>query len=73
MIEIAVITLTCLVGVGVSVLLAGVPWAFSVHGRLTRIETSLQHYLMQSARITRLERCLSRLLARRRKERSSHA
>jgi len=53
--------------------LAGVPWAFSVHGRLTRIETNLQHYLTQSARIARIERCLSRLLARRRKEQRSHA
>lgn len=33
--------LTTLVGVGVTILVAGVPWAFAVHGRLASIEAKL--------------------------------
>lgn len=34
-------TLLWLVGIMVTVTLAGIPWAFSLHGRLTSIETKL--------------------------------
>ena len=33
--------LTFLVGLGVSILVAGIPWAYSIHGRLTKIETKI--------------------------------
>ena len=37
-IDVAVTTLTCLVGVTVVILLAGIPWAYGIHGRLTKRE-----------------------------------
>lgn len=35
--------LTALVAVSVAILCAGIPWAYSLHGRLTRIETMVTH------------------------------
>lgn len=35
--------LTALVAVSVAILCAGIPWAYSLHGRLTRIETMVSH------------------------------
>ena len=32
--------LTCLVGLAVTILIAGIPWAYSVHGRLTKMESN---------------------------------
>ena len=37
------ILLVCLLSVGVAILTAGLPWAYSVHGRLTEIETLLRY------------------------------
>ena len=56
--------LTSLVGIGVSILLAGIPWAYGVHGRLTQIETSLKELLGERARWSDLERRLTRIEAR---------
>lgn len=42
--------LTGLVGVGVTVLLAGIPWAYMIHGRLTAIEAKIEgHGLLAEA------------------------
>ena len=53
--ELAIATLTCLVGFGVTLMTAGVPWAFSVHGRLARIETSLNQNLELGKRLEQME------------------
>ena len=53
--------LTSLVAVGVSVLLAGIPWAYSVHGRLATIETSLRDAVAALARLHELEQRVLRL------------
>ena len=34
--------MTALVGVMTSIMLAGIPWAYSIHGRLRSIETKLE-------------------------------
>ena len=60
-IDLAVTVLTCLVGVGVSILLASVPWAYSVHGRLTKIETTLIDQVGDLRRLGDLEIRLLRL------------
>lgn len=44
-IEAAVTILTTMVGVGVTIMLAGIPWAYSIQGRLTRIETRLTDHI----------------------------
>jgi hypothetical protein len=61
-VEASITLLTSLVGVGVAILLAGLPWAYSIHGRLATIEVSLRDYLRHTdrledvqARVTRLE------------------
>lgn len=61
-VEASITLLTSLVGVGVAILLAGLPWAYSMHGRLATIEASLRDYLRHTdrledmqARVTRLE------------------
>jgi len=61
MIDIAITLLTTLVGVGVTVLLAGIPWAYSVHGRLATIETSLRDTLNALPRLNELELRITRL------------
>lgn len=53
--------LTFLVSVGVSVLLAGIPWAYGIHGRLTTIEASLKEHLRHTERIDLHEQRLTRL------------
>ena len=60
-IEISVSILTCLMGAGVLILLAGIPWAYSVHGRLTKIETSLQDRRFSAEQLTNLEHRVTRL------------
>jgi hypothetical protein len=60
-IETAVTILTSLVGVGVTVLLTGIPWAYSVHGRLATIETSLLNAIAALARLNDLEHRVVRL------------
>ena len=53
--------LTALVGVGVLIMLAGVPWAYKVHGRLTKIETSLNNHINNNKSIADHERRLLQL------------
>jgi len=53
--------LTFLMGIGVSVLLAAIPWAYSVHGRLTKIEMSLNNHLENHRQLLRLEQRVSQL------------
>ncbi|MHC2068862.1 hypothetical protein ACYFX5_15445 [Bremerella sp. T1] len=53
--ELAFGALTLLVGTGVSILTAAIPWAFSVQGRLSRIETSLTQNLDAAKRIEQIE------------------
>jgi hypothetical protein len=57
----AVSLLTTFVGIGVTVLLAGVPWAYSVHGRLATIEVSLREAINALSRVAELERRVGRL------------
>lgn len=54
--EASVTVLTCLMGVGVMILLAGIPWAYNVHGRLAKIETVLKNVLASDERLIELER-----------------
>ncbi len=60
-IELAVTVLTTLVGLGVTVLLSSIPWAYGIHGRLTKIETSLHDCLESFQRLGIIERRLTRL------------
>jgi hypothetical protein len=53
--------LTSLVGLGVSILLAGIPWAYSVHGRLATIEASLRETLGAPGRMVELERRVTKV------------
>lgn len=59
--ELITTVLTSLVGVGVSVLLAGIPWAYSMHGRLTRIEATLAAHLSRLNVLNDLELRVARL------------
>ena len=63
-VESSVPLLTSLVGVGVSILLASIPWAYGIHGRLTQIETSLKELLGERARWSEVDRRLTRIEAR---------
>jgi hypothetical protein len=60
-VEQSVPLLTSLVGVGVSILLASIPWAYGIHGRLTQIETSLKEVLGERARWSELDRRVTRV------------
>jgi hypothetical protein len=53
--------LTSLVAVGVAILLAGIPWAYGIHGRLTTIETTLKEHLVRREDWQELDRRLTRL------------
>ncbi|ADB15341.1 hypothetical protein Psta_0655 [Pirellula staleyi DSM 6068] len=53
--------LTTLVGLGVSILLASIPWAYGIHGRLTRIETTLAESLPHKPRLEEIDRRLARV------------
>lgn len=55
--------LTSLVGVGVAILLAGIPWAYGIHGRLTTIETTLKEHLPRRESWQELERRVTLLEA----------
>ncbi len=59
--ESSVPILTFLVSVGVSVLLAGIPWAYGIHGRLTMIETTLKEHLRNADRVDAHELRIARL------------
>jgi hypothetical protein len=72
----AISLLTTLVGLGVSVLLAGIPWAYSVHGRLATIEVSLREALSALSRVADLERRIGKLefsLAREEEQRHANS
>lgn len=47
--------LTVLLGLGVSLLVAAVPFAYSVHGRLSMIETTLQMMIPSSKLASKAE------------------
>jgi hypothetical protein len=71
-VEASITLLTSLVSIGVVILLAGIPWAYTIHGRLTTIETSLSQHLRLTERVDSLVDRLTRLeLAVRRDESSS--
>ncbi len=59
--ETSVTVLTCLMATGITILMAGVPWAYGVHGRLTKIETSLNDHLLSVEQLSELERRITRL------------
>ncbi len=62
--ETSLTILTSLMSLGVAILLAGVPWAYGIHGRLTIIETHLQAHLRQAERMDDVAQRLARLEAR---------
>lgn len=47
---------TVFLGIIASLMLAGVPWTYSINGRLTVIETQLTRLLQDKDEITQLER-----------------
>ncbi|MEX2027044.1 MAG: hypothetical protein WEH44_07080 [Pirellulaceae bacterium] len=53
--------LTSLVATGVAILLAGIPWAYGIHGRLTTIETALKENLPRRHAWQEFERRIARL------------
>ena len=53
--------LTSLVAAGVAILLASIPWAYGIHGRLTTIETTLKENLPRRDLWQDLERRIERL------------
>ena len=53
--------LTSLMSIVVAVLLSAIPWAYGVHGRLTRIESSLSEHLLGRERLAELDKRLTRL------------
>jgi hypothetical protein len=53
--------LTSLVAAGVAILLAGIPWAYGIHGRLTTIETTLKEHLLRREAWLELDRRVARL------------
>ncbi|HTN73742.1 MAG TPA: hypothetical protein VL096_00795 [Pirellulaceae bacterium] len=57
-VESSITLLTSLVGIGVAILMAGIPWAYVIHGRLTKIEVNLQNYVRN---VDRLDDVLARL------------
>jgi len=62
--EVSVTILTCLMGIGVMILLAGIPWAYSVHGRLSKIEAGLKDRSISVKLLAELERRVTRLETR---------
>ena len=68
-VEASITLLTSLVSIGVVILLAGIPWAYTIHGRLTMIETNLSQHMRLTDRVDGLLDRLTRLeLAARRDE-----
>ncbi len=60
-IEVVVTILTALVGLGVTILLSSIPWAYGIHGRLTKIETTLHDCLESFHVLGTIERRVTRL------------
>jgi hypothetical protein len=63
--EYSVSVLTCLMGIGVTILLAGIPWAYGIHGRLAKIETVLKNVFISAERLGELEHRVTLLEAQR--------
>lgn len=59
--ETSITLLTSLMSIGVVILLAGIPWAYTIHGRLATIEASLSQQPQHSARLDSLVERLARL------------
>jgi hypothetical protein len=59
--ESAFTLLNSFAGVGVTIMLAAIPWAYRVHGRLTQIETMLTSHLRSVQQVTELERRMTRI------------
>ena len=56
------VTLVCgLLGVQTTILIAAIPWAYSMHGRVTRIEASTATAANLGDRVSSLESRLLRL------------
>jgi hypothetical protein len=56
------VTLVCgLLGVQTTILIAAIPWAYSMHGRVTRIEASAATAANLGDRVSSLESRLLRL------------
>ncbi len=60
-VEVAITVLTSLVGISVAIMTAGIPWAYCVHGRLTKIEATLNDHLVSVIRLSKLENRVLRL------------
>lgn len=59
--EASITLLTSLMSIGVVILLAGIPWAYTIHGRLATIEASLSQQSQHAARLDSLLERLTRL------------
>jgi hypothetical protein len=59
--EASITLLTSLVSIGVVILLAGIPWAYTIHGRLSTIEASLKSGPRHGERLDSLLERLTRL------------
>lgn len=60
-VETSITLLTSLVSIGVVILLAGIPWAYGIHGRLTKMETNLQNVLRHADRLDDVRQRVTRL------------
>lgn len=60
-VETSITLLTSLVSVGVVILLAAIPWAYQIHGRLTTIEVQLNNAVRQTDRLDNVLQRLTRL------------
>jgi hypothetical protein len=59
--ESSITLLTSLVSIGVVILLAGIPWAYTIHGRLATIEASLKQDSRSRERLDNLVDRMTRL------------
>jgi hypothetical protein len=59
--ESSITWLTSLVSIGVVILLAGIPWAYTIHGRLATIEASLKQDSRSRERLDNLVDRMTRL------------
>ena len=53
--------LVCLLTVGVGILVAGIPWAYNIQGRLTEIETLLRYRTKEHELINEMDKRLIRV------------
>lgn len=59
--EASITLLTTLVSLGVMILVAGIPWAYTIHGRLATIETRLAEHWRYAERLDSLLERITRL------------